>query len=375
MTVDNPQYPNTTTALLESELKRVQNLVGDMQRQRQDLSQAVKQLTENSNRLYHDLDGKGEKSKKRHNSGSWMETDLDGSNGDRDARSNMSTPLFVDTSSKMNDDIYDEEKNLQIGYCNGGLESDDFLDNNPFASMINQEKPEIKTVRIVKRESERRQRDRERTSSTSLSTSNLNLDQVIEEDNNYLQDEIYALRSRSLPRNNDIYDNYMKSSANRVNNGSRSTYSRYSDFFGGPTSLVSPSNNPYPVSLTDNNVYVQPTMAYTGTAYQISEALRSKTESMQSLNKSLTELTPSFQSEAAKLIMSEMSAGSASEDNANGEKVPASYKHKRVVPREKRRHFTAPNNVNKAAMENVQCENDMNKNVSLNIYYFLRVIF
>lgn len=363
MPVDNSPYPNTTTALLESELKRVQHLVGDMQRQRQDLSQAVKQLTENSNRLYHDLDGKGEKSKKRHNSGSWMETDLDGSGGERYDRSNMSTPLFVDTSTKMGDDIYDEEKNLQMGYCNGGLDSDDFLDNNPFASMINQEKPEIKTVRIVKRESERRQRDRERTTSASLSTSNLNLDQVIEEDNNYLQDEIYALRSRSLPRNNDIYDSYMKVNSNR--NSGRSAYSRYSDYFGGPTSLISPSNNPYPVSMTETNVYVHPTTAYTGTAYQISEALRSKTESMQSLNKSLTELTPSFQSEAAKLIMSEMSAGSASEDNANNDKVPASYKHKRVVPREKRRHFTAPNNVNKAAMENVQCENDMNKNVSV----------
>ncbi|KAL5283541.1 PLEKHA5 family protein [Megaselia abdita] len=357
LNVDNSPYPNSTTALLESELKRVQNLVGNMQRQRQDLSQAVKQLTENSNRLYHDLDVKGEKSKKRHNSGSWMETDLDGS-ADRYDRSNMSTPLFVDT--KTNDDIYDEEKNLQAGYCNGGLDNDDFLDNNPFASMVNQEKPEIKTVRIVKRESERRQRDRERTTSSSLSTSNLNLDQVIEEDNNYLQDEIYALRSRSLPRNNDIYDSYLKASSNR--NSGRSAYSRYSDYFGGPTSLISPTNNPYPVSLTDNSVYVQPTTAYTGTAYQISEALRSKTESMQSLNKSLTELTPSFQSEAAKLIMSEMSAGSASEDNANNDKVPASYKHKRVVPREKRRHFTAPNNVNKAAMENVQCENDMNKN-------------
>lgn len=40
-----------TTAALEAELKRVQTLVGDLQRQRQELSLQVRQLTEKSHSL------------------------------------------------------------------------------------------------------------------------------------------------------------------------------------------------------------------------------------------------------------------------------------------------------------------------------------
>lgn len=112
------------------------------------------------------------------------------------------------------------------------------------------------------------------------------------------------------------------------------------------------------------------------TSIQIQNALRQKTESMQSLNKSISDLNTVFQSEAARQIMNEMSAGSASEDNttlstttsasarssSNTDKVPSSHKHRRAVPREKRRHYTAPNNVNAKAMENIQAENDMNRN-------------
>lgn len=48
---DAVSHTGGTTAVLESELRRVQHLVGDMQRQRQELSMAVRQLTENSNTL------------------------------------------------------------------------------------------------------------------------------------------------------------------------------------------------------------------------------------------------------------------------------------------------------------------------------------
>jgi hypothetical protein len=41
----------TTTAALEAELRRVQLLVGDLQRQRQELSLQVRQLTEKSHSL------------------------------------------------------------------------------------------------------------------------------------------------------------------------------------------------------------------------------------------------------------------------------------------------------------------------------------
>lgn len=51
----NISYSGGATAVLESELRRVQQLVGDMQRQRQELSQAVRLLTENSNTLYQQI--------------------------------------------------------------------------------------------------------------------------------------------------------------------------------------------------------------------------------------------------------------------------------------------------------------------------------
>lgn len=62
-----------------AELRRVQQLVGDMQRQRHDLSQAVRQLTENSNTLYQQIKptDHSSQSKKKNLSSSWTETDLD----------------------------------------------------------------------------------------------------------------------------------------------------------------------------------------------------------------------------------------------------------------------------------------------------------
>lgn len=63
--------------MLLAELRRVQQLVGDMQRQRHDLSQAVRQLTENSNTLYQQIKPSDSQTKKKNLSSSWTETDLD----------------------------------------------------------------------------------------------------------------------------------------------------------------------------------------------------------------------------------------------------------------------------------------------------------
>ncbi|XP_037814576.1 uncharacterized protein LOC119605460 isoform X7 [Lucilia sericata] len=291
-------YTSNTTAMLESELKRVQTLVGDMQRQRQELSSAVKQLTENSNRLYQEIGNKehgslrnGETSsnngsiRKRSNSGCWIETDLDTmmcvNRTFSDSTMNLSTPLYVDTSSnntsgnllncsstssKLSDyntgDSMTNESQRRMGSSSyryndssdnletSGVDSDGFLETNPFANLTQQEKQEIKTVRIVKRESERRHRDRSERS--GLSNSTQNLDQVAEE-------EQYSLM-----------------------NGSS--------------------------------------------------------------------------------VMG--MGGSASEDTEKvQEKVPSQHKHRRAVPKEKRRHFTAPNNVVPVkTIENGQTENDMNRN-------------
>ncbi|KAK0183272.1 hypothetical protein PV327_001329 [Microctonus hyperodae] len=75
-----------TTAALEAELRRVQQLVGDLQRQRQELSIQVRQLTEKSHSLVQQIKpndppsvlpvAQVHHSKKRTQS-SWLETDLD----------------------------------------------------------------------------------------------------------------------------------------------------------------------------------------------------------------------------------------------------------------------------------------------------------
>ncbi|XP_075147883.1 pleckstrin homology domain-containing family A member kramer isoform X3 [Haematobia irritans] len=533
-------YTNNTTAMLESELKRVQALVGDMQRQRQELSQAVKQLTENSTKLYMEIGNKehlrnGENSsssgsnggsingsgggsiKKRTNSGCWFETDLDSMMSSNrsltDSTMNLSTPLFVDTSGNtvantsgnilnssstssklsdyntgdsmlMNDShrrtgggsstsyrYNDSSDNLETS----GVDSDGFLESNPFANLSQQEKQEIKTVRIVKRESERRHRDR--SERTGLSNSTQNLDQVMEEEHyglmnggggvgtgitgggggNYHSDEYKTNeRSKSLPRSyneppnksssrhhhrhkhnssNNSHHNALTTSSSSNNTASSSTYNTgyKNDYFGGhgqngQASFSSTnggsydknsnysshrhSQNHYHHQSSSNghnssantrehlnplaNAYFakqmqqqqhhlqQPQAHNSSTSASSSStitnhhqhsnsshsrhssqnALRQKTESQQSLNKSLSDLTPSFQSEAARQIINEMSAGSASEDTEKViEKVPSQHKHRRAVPKEKRRHYTAPNNVvNVKTAENGHSENDMNKN-------------
>lgn len=483
--------------MLESELKRVQTLVGDMQRQRQELSSAVKQLTENSSRLYQEIGNKehgslrnGDSSsnlgsmKKRSNSGCWIETDLDTmmcvNRTLGDSTMNLSTPLYVDTSSnnatgnllncsstssKLSDyntgDSLTNESQRRMGSSSfyryndssdnletSGVDSDGFLETNPFANLTQQEKQEIKTVRIVKRESERRHRDRSERS--GLSNSTQNLDQVTEEEQynlmngsgvnglgmtgNYNVKEYQTNeRSKSLPRtynepskSSSRHNHRHKHSSNHQNSAGTSLNSvsqSYNDYYGhnghsGATNLNSYDKNSnysakqqqqqqqnllhnHNQQLTNGHGNTHPPREHLNplanayfakqmqqqqkqqqnthnhhnhqnsnsshTRHSAQNALRQKTDSVQSLNKSLSDLTPSFQSEAARQIMNEMSAGSASEDTERiQEKVPSQHKHRRAVPKEKRRHYTAPNNVVPAkSNENNQTENDMNRNVSL----------
>jgi len=399
-----------TAAVLASELERVQSLVGDMQRQRHELSSAVRQLTENSTRLYQEIgnkemNGGGSTNgslKKRSNSTSWTETDLDANMlrcGSRqqlnDSTLNLSTPLYVDTNSSTKLSDYNRYNGSSDAIEMSGVDSDGFLDSNPFA--LGLEKQEIKTVRIVKRESERRNRDR---SERGLSNSIQNLDQVLEEEQ-YAQQQreqqLYAQnleepmtnghhsRSKSLPRN---YSEPPKQRHSRHLNGGKQNvhhynggydYDRNSNYEHQPPPPPAPQSNGHHHNhqQREQREHLNP-LANAYFAKQLQQqanpsrdsarvALRTKTDSLQSLNKSLTDISPEpvFQSVAARLIINEMSAGSASEDTEKVvEKVPPHHKHRRAVPREKRRHYTAPNNVNQKAMEKVQAENDMNRNVS-----------
>uniref|UniRef100_W8BG47 Pleckstrin homology domain-containing protein n=2 Tax=Ceratitis capitata TaxID=7213 RepID=W8BG47_CERCA len=440
-------FASNTTAMLESELKRVQTLVGDMQRQRQELSSAVRQLTENSNRLYQEIGNKENiangmpldtQQKKRTNSSSWQETDMDSLLSithtlNNDATLNLSTPLYVDT--KLSDYAHNGGDELQrlmaggagLGGSNAyryndtsdnletsGVDSDGFLDSNPFSNLTNQEKQEIKTVRIVKRESERRHRDR--TERNGLSNSTQNLDQVLEEEQQLMSSNGLGSagyqhmngsaneyqsngRSKSLPRSYNEppsmgkvrhHHHHSSKHSSSKQNGHHSSggsskqedyYSRNYDKNSNYAANYQMSNGASVGGNAERREHLNPLAnAYFAkqllqqqqhhqpgqTRESAQHALRQKTDSMQSLNKSLTDLGPDpvFQSEAARQIINELSAGSASEDNTEKivEKVPSQHKHRRAVPREKRRHYTAPNNVNVKAMENVQAENDMNRN-------------
>lgn len=513
-------YANNTTAMLESELRRVQSLVGDMQRQRQELSSAVRQLTENSNRLYQEIGnkeqtmnsvaaaecssgnmlngeklslagnslGNGSNLHKRTSSGCWTETDLDSmlaynhTTDDYSTVNSLATPLYVETNgigsmlnavngggsngtfltnkilndyqqqtneilsneinrkltvaSRYGDSYEQLEETLNGGVVtNGRLESDVFLETNPFANFTNTEKPEIKTVRIVKRESERRHRDR--TERNGLTNSMQNLDQVLEEEQFQVQQpqqqhhhNSYDVgsggasnrssyvdeRSKSLPRTyneplktsrhsslmhraqkqNSAYADSLYGAMNGtkfnnnqgfslVNGGSASGDGReYSS--QGPKEYLNPLANAYFAKQLQqqqqqnhdqhrSHHYAQHQLNYSyvssnglDSKFESVSNLSHKTDSVQSLNKSLTDLTPAFQSEAAKQILNEMSAGSASEDTEKViDRVPAQHKYRRAVPREKRRHYTAPNNVlNPTEVDPNQCENNMNHNVCIN---------
>lgn len=371
-----------------------------MQRQRQELSQAVRELTDNSNTIYQEMNRNVTGIKKRTSSTSWTETDLDSMmEHSRTSDSLSDAPLFIDTmsnslnsnniincssSSKLED--YDTNKLMNGKIMNGypdeiidsmALENEDF-EGSVFSNLSQQEKQEIKTVRIVKRESERRHRDRERNGVFSTQ----NLDQVMEEEaqlfNSAINSDSYNAyqRSKSLPRGNGGYMETHEAYNQTPNLSAQyQLQSKYagSDYYNS----LNMQNNAYPVSVIDrvadlysdtsSSQVTQIEKSYM-TNYSASSNmnmngnLSQKTESIQSLTKTLGELSPVFQSEAARQIIIEMSSGNSGDDDV---KVPNANKQRRAIPREKRRHFTAPHHVNAKTVQTIQSENDMNKNVSM----------
>ncbi|XP_062557360.1 uncharacterized protein LOC134222215 isoform X5 [Armigeres subalbatus] len=387
-TTQDGQYVGTASAVLESELRRVQLLVGDMQRQRQELSQAVRQLTDNSDTLVKQINKNGDSRshiKKRSHSTSWVETDLDSMVSKDHGRSESSTSLnMLDrSSSSMLGRI--EHDRLE-GFESCSIDSDDLLEDssgNPFAY---NDKQEIKTVRIVKRESERRHRDREKDRSN---TSTHSLDQVLEEEAQIFENYTNYHRSKSLPRGYETHEAF-------VQNQDIQTYANnLKDYY----SMTANGNNSYPVSMIDRKADL-----YSGCDRQAKPSaskqsnfslvnpelpgLRAKTESIQSLT--MSEQSPVFQSEAAKQIIHEMvghgpesvshkqqqqQQGASNGSSSNGhststterqkqkaEHMAQQNKHRRSVPKEKRRHHTAPHHVTAKQLELLQSENDMNKN-------------
>ncbi|XP_063375512.1 uncharacterized protein LOC134663083 isoform X5 [Cydia amplana] len=350
--------PAHATAMLEDEVSRVQQLVSALQRQRQELSRAVRHLTQQSHALQttHDsLPGK------RRPTSSWQETNLDTGhttdhgNSDYDydmgnvvmspgnyESSNMDVPLYVDTRGGGNDVM-------------SPMTSEE-MQNGGFANLSNVEKQEIKTVRIVKRESERRQRDRERSlqpmSDWPSNNITANLDQFLEEE--LIQSSNYS-RSSSVPRTDfskfeEYYSkpqpaeppNYlrlndkmssMELSPKYPSSPSLSNY----DYSRDISSLSSSYNRSYEKSGYDKTISIstQYLNSPTDSARTLTNDPLSKTSSIGSLTRSHMELSPIFKSEAAKQIITEMS----------GDVPKHGSLHRRLVPKEKRRHNTAPHHL------------------------------
>lgn len=214
----------------------------------------------------------------------WRETDLDTMNiidhGDNweEPTSTPTSPLYINTDLKQNEDYYNRGSKLSDST------SDDTMQNTNY---LPQEKQEIKTVRIVKRESERRQRDRDRDKIMIGK-----YDSLLEEDskNTINAGPRHIVPKAQVSTNMELLSQHDKESILLQNSLSSPSL---------PQVIINKHNN----SKSDNS------MDITG------------------------ELSPVFKSEAARQIITEMSIqGTPKQPN------------KRPIPKEKRRHYTAPHN-------------------------------
>jgi hypothetical protein len=261
---------------------------------------------------------------------------------------------------------------ISNGFGEDLMESDDLLENSVFGNLSQQDKQEIKTVRIVKRESERRQRDRERSGIFSTQ----NLDQVMEEEaqlfNAALNSDYGYQRSKSLPRTYmETHEAFRQQPAVKSPSNNYTLPGKYDSYYNAvniannyPVSIIDRTADLYSDSNSNSEVKTEQTIPYSNYYNNPNtniSGLNNKTESIQSLTKTLGELSPVFQSEAARQIIIEMSGNNSGDENENSKQ---SNKHRRAVPKEKRRHFTAPHHVTAKSMQTIQSENDMNKNVS-----------
>lgn len=209
----------------------------------------------------------------------------------------------------------------------------------------------------MKRESERRQRDRERSlqpmSDWSANNITTNIDQFLEEEL-LLPTNAYS-RSSSVPRTDfSKFEEYYSKPVNMSQNYSRSgketsssmefspkfpsspSLSNY-DFSREFSSLSSSYNKSYDRSGYDRTISIstQYLNSPTDSAKTLTNDPLSKTSSIGSLTRSHAELSPIFKSEAAKQIITEMC----------GDTVKNGSSHRRQVPKEKRRHYTAPHHL------------------------------
>ncbi|XP_050672404.1 uncharacterized protein LOC126970504 isoform X4 [Leptidea sinapis] len=342
----HPPHQSHPTAMLEDEVTRVQQLVSALQRQRQELSRAVRTLTQQSQALQTTHDSMPGNRQQQGVTTNWQETNLDtghtkdhGHHYDYDSQilrpghyGQNVEPLYVDTRSP-ND-------------VTSPMSSQD-MQHSAFSNLSNVEKQEIKTVRIVKRESERRQRDRERSLQpmSDWSGNNItNIDQFLEEE---LVQPLHNYRAASVPRTDYTkfeeysakqnieapylrFERNMELSPKYPSSPSLSNYDFSRDLSLSSSYQKSYDRSPYDKMSTSTQYLNSPT----DSSRTLTNDPISKTSSVMSLTRSNFELSPIFKSEAAKQIITEMS------DTQNNGSL-----HRRQVPKEKRRHNTAPHHL------------------------------
>lgn len=304
---------NSRTAdAFESELRKVRDSVGDTKRQREELSMAVSQLTLDSNASHerirtssNDISMKM-KANNRVDS-DWTETDLDSMHkkNSRNANGNLSgSTTFDQTYRNENEPYY-----YQYQHNADDLNSDEhwlgngmtlliiFHHNSPILKWfyVLPDKQEIKTVRIVKRESERRHKDKLNQNYDTNAMSN--------EHNNPANSQLSEFLStyQSEPRTNNFYED--EPSASKAKSTIRNA----------PSHSMTNTNS----TARNDNIY------QSNTAREIINERGSSAKQEQQ---------PQPQTKAGN------SSGATSNNQSN--------QYKRFTPRKKKRHNTAPTSEN-----------------------------
>ncbi|XP_014250427.1 uncharacterized protein LOC106667180 isoform X2 [Cimex lectularius] len=309
-----------TTAALESELCRVQLLVGNLLRQRQELSLQVHQLTEKSHSLSQQIwpspnSGPSNNSRKKQSTSGWVETDLDveatpnGESNPQPTRDiNYISPLYVNTDnvdkrlqhipevSNYHEECLEDMSSLtaRSPELYRQYEADEDGTKRPYGLMWKEKPQEIKTVRIVKRESERRQRDRDRSGNLGIPLTSINTKRVIPEED--LCNNSVELSSERPLDETICY--------NETNDGTPPTPGPRSDSVNAVWNIVRKNK------LKGNMV----------------SGVNSLDKEEFNLSSDSPQLSPVYLSEAARKIVEEVAW------QGKGEK--------RLVPKEKRRHHT-----------------------------------
>ncbi|MPC23117.1 hypothetical protein E2C01_016157 [Portunus trituberculatus] len=345
----------TETRHIESEMMRVQTLLEDLQRRRIELSHQIQKLTSANPGIEirpspTGVVGAAPIPSRRRSHSTWLETDLDAmTTRDRgmdppETGRRSNAPVYVNASGYGDEMFLNGDNSMRPMMT---LDRD-AADNKPdgeeqqhptnhmdindaddrmkrYYGILPKEKPlEIKTVRIVKRESTERRKDRTTGKRVTIGDSSLThlLEDDVESDGfSDVENEAppmpsFASRSASLPRNygrNGPGEKVsMMAAMMRTSVGNAGTMTRPSNLALRKTNWKSKNENPKDRPLSAH----EQLFGFSRESEPTPPASPSKSDPP----------SPVFKSAAAKEIIKEM----ASE----------AEKHRRAVPKEKRRHFT-----------------------------------